>query len=154
MKRFPCVSRTFFFSTLGLRNATPAQIDTLMDRIDINGKVAVWCLMMVEGPMINQLFVCDGFQQGTVCWIILNLWMLPWSVAKPNGGAKVGREGRPERAVGAGTGKRNVSCCVYCVLDQVTQWGFTHTDFSDFLPGVRQWPFHVPDPADRGWVRL
>jgi len=35
---------------VGLRNATPAQIDTLMDRIDINGKVAL--VVVVVEPVV------------------------------------------------------------------------------------------------------
>lgn len=42
--------------------------------------------------------------------------MLPWSGAKPNDGATVGREGHPGRVAGAGTGKANVYVLQQCTL--------------------------------------
>ena len=94
-------------------------------------------------------------QQGMVCWIIRNLWMLPWSEAKPNDGATVGREGHPGRVAGAGTGKANVYVLQQCALLVLySYFTCTHTPRLVLFPVVRQWSIHVPDSTDRGWVRL
>ena len=82
---------------------------------------------MFNPLFVNPLFVClfVAFmclcQQGMVCWIIRNLWMLPWSGAKPNDGATVGREGHPGRVAWAGTGK------AYTCFNSVLYSYFTRT---------------------------